>query len=147
MLNREATTESTPNQEQQVAVLSLTDAAAAKFRDLTKGETNPAIGLRVYIIAGGCSGYRYGMMVEETANADDRVFETVTEPPCEHRVVVRRGADVADEARGICQVFGFAVAQGETGKNTRHFQMPLQAHPLHGAVKSAEILCPVFKIQ
>ena len=68
--------EPTPNQEQQVAVLSLTDAAAAKFRDLTKGETNPAIGLRVYIIAGGCSGYRYGMMVEETANADDRVFET-----------------------------------------------------------------------
>ena len=64
MLNREATTESTPNQEQQVAVLSLTDAAAAKFRDLTKGETNPAIGLRVYIIAGGCSGYRYGMMVD-----------------------------------------------------------------------------------
>ena len=66
MLNREATIESTPNQEQQVAVLSLTDAAAAKFRDLTKDETNPAIGLRVYIISGGCSGYRYGMMVEET---------------------------------------------------------------------------------
>lgn len=76
MLNQEATTESTPNQEQQGGVLALTDAAAAKFRDLTKGETNPAIGLRVYIISGGCSGYRYGMMVEETANADDRVFET-----------------------------------------------------------------------
>jgi len=38
--------------------------------------TDAAIGLRVYIISGGCSGYRYGMMVEETANADDQIFET-----------------------------------------------------------------------
>ena len=30
MLNQEATTESTPNQEQQVGVLALTDAAAAQ---------------------------------------------------------------------------------------------------------------------
>ena len=72
------------NQEPQVAneapagapVLALTDTAAAKVVELAKGETNPLIGLRVYIISGGCSGYRYGMMVEETANADDQIFET-----------------------------------------------------------------------
>lgn len=64
------------SQETDTAIISLTDAAAAKFRDLTKDESNPAIGLRVYIIAGGCSGYRYGMMVEETANGDDSVFES-----------------------------------------------------------------------
>jgi iron-sulfur cluster assembly protein len=79
MLNQE-TAASTPVEkpatETPATTLVLTDAAAAKFRDLTKGETNPAIGLRVYIISGGCSGYRYGMMVEETANPDDQVFET-----------------------------------------------------------------------
>ena len=79
MLNQETAT-STPVEksatETPATPLVLTDAAATKFRDLTKGETNPAIGLRVYIISGGCSGYRYGMMVEETANADDQIFET-----------------------------------------------------------------------
>ena len=62
MLNQE-TAASTPVEmpatETPATTLVLTDAAAAKFRDLTKGETNPAIGLRVYIISGGCSGYRY----------------------------------------------------------------------------------------
>jgi iron-sulfur cluster assembly accessory protein len=57
-------------------VLSLSDAAAAKLRDLTKEETNPDIGLRVYVYSGGCSGYRYGMMLEDQPTPDDRVLLT-----------------------------------------------------------------------
>ena len=57
-------------------VLSLSDAAAAKLRDLTKEETNPDIGLRVYVYSGGCSGYRYGMMLEDQPTPDDRVLQT-----------------------------------------------------------------------
>ena len=45
------------------------DAAAAKLRELTKDEPNPEIGLRVYVYSGGCSGYRYGMMLEDAADA------------------------------------------------------------------------------
>lgn len=59
----------------QPTVLSLTDAAAAKLRDLTKEETNPEIGLRVYVYSGGCSGFRYGMMLEDAPTADDRILE------------------------------------------------------------------------
>ncbi len=55
-------------------VLSLSDAAAQKLRDLTKEETNPDIGLRVYVYSGGCSGYRYGMMLEDQPTPDDRVL-------------------------------------------------------------------------
>ena len=51
--------------EQQPTVLSLSDAAAVKLRELTKEETNPDIGLRVYVYSGGCSGFRYGMMLED----------------------------------------------------------------------------------
>ena len=61
--------------EQQPTVLSLTDAAAAKLADLTKEETNPDIGLRVYVYSGGCSGYRYGMMLEDAPTTDDRILE------------------------------------------------------------------------
>ncbi len=56
-------------------VLTLSDAAATKLRDLTKEETNPAIGLRVYVYSGGCSGYRYGMMLEDAPTPDDQVLE------------------------------------------------------------------------
>ncbi len=60
--------------ESQPTVVSLTDAAAGKLHELTKEETNPAIGLRVYVYSGGCSGYRYGMMLEDAPTADDQVL-------------------------------------------------------------------------
>jgi iron-sulfur cluster assembly protein len=61
--------------EQVSPVVSLTDSAATKLRDLTKDEPNPAIGLRVYVYSGGCSGYRYGMMLEDAPTPDDNVLE------------------------------------------------------------------------
>ena len=59
----------------QPTVLSLTDAAATKLRELTAEEANPNIGLRVYVYSGGCSGYRYGMMLEDAPSPEDRSFE------------------------------------------------------------------------
>jgi iron-sulfur cluster assembly protein len=61
--------------DQQPIVLSLSDAAATKLRELTKDETSPDIGLRVYVYSGGCSGYRYGMMLEDQPTPEDNVFE------------------------------------------------------------------------
>ena len=56
-------------------IVSLTDAAAAKLAELTKDETAPEIGLRVYVYSGGCSGYRYGMMLEDQPTAEDNVLQ------------------------------------------------------------------------
>ena len=61
--------------DQQPTVVSLSDAAVSKLRELTKEETNPAIGLRVYVYSGGCSGFRYGMMLEDAPSAEDRILE------------------------------------------------------------------------
>ena len=61
--------------DQQPAVVSLTDAAALKLRELTKEETNPDIGLRVYVYSGGCSGYRYGMMLEDAPTPEDKLLD------------------------------------------------------------------------
>lgn len=55
-------------------VVSLTDAAATKLQELTKEETNPDIGLRVYVYSGGCSGFRYGMMLEDAPTPEDSVL-------------------------------------------------------------------------
>ncbi|NJD28683.1 MAG: iron-sulfur cluster insertion protein ErpA [Chloroflexi bacterium] len=56
-------------------MLSLSDAAATKLHELTKEEANPNIGLRVYVYSGGCSGFRYGMMLEDQPTPDDNVLE------------------------------------------------------------------------
>jgi iron-sulfur cluster assembly protein len=55
-------------------VVSLTEAASTKLRELTAEETNPDVGLRVYVYSGGCSGFRYGMMLEDAPTTDDRVL-------------------------------------------------------------------------
>ena len=61
--------------ETQPTVLSLTDAAAVKLRELTKDEPNPEIGLRVYVYSGGCSGYKYGMMLEDAPTPEDNTLD------------------------------------------------------------------------
>jgi len=57
--------------DQQPTVVSLTDAAAYKLRALQKEKAHPDIGLRVYVYSGGCSGYRYGMMLEDAPSSED----------------------------------------------------------------------------
>ena len=64
MLNTEPQTpDGLPAPEQPLVQLS--DAAAGKLRELVEAEQNPSIGLRVYVYSGGCSGFRYGMMLED----------------------------------------------------------------------------------
>jgi len=55
----------------QPDLVRLTDAAASKLRELTAQEPNPATGLRVYVYSGGCSGFRYGMMLEDQPTGED----------------------------------------------------------------------------
>jgi iron-sulfur cluster assembly protein len=57
-------------------LVTLSDAAAGKLQELTKEEANPAIGLRVYVYSGGCSGFRYGMMLEDQPTAEDVSVES-----------------------------------------------------------------------
>jgi iron-sulfur cluster assembly protein len=61
--------------EIQTETLSLTDAAATKLRELTAAETSPEIGLRVYVYSGGCSGFKYGMMIEDAPTPEDKMLE------------------------------------------------------------------------
>ena len=60
----------------QPTVLQLTDAAASKLRELTVADENPDVGLRVYVYSGGCSGFRYGMMLEDAPTPEDRILES-----------------------------------------------------------------------
>lgn len=57
-------------------LVALSEAAAAKLRELTAGESDPQTGLRVYVYSGGCSGYRYGMMLEDQPTPEDVTVES-----------------------------------------------------------------------
>jgi iron-sulfur cluster assembly protein len=57
-------------------LVALSEAAASKLRELTEAEANPQIGLRVYVYSGGCSGFRYGMMLEDQPTPDDVTIES-----------------------------------------------------------------------
>jgi len=66
------TPQTVPATEPEVTPLvTLSDAAVEKLTELTKDETDPAVGLRVYVYSGGCSGYRYGMMLEDQPADED----------------------------------------------------------------------------
>ena len=73
MLNTEPQVhENTPAQP----LVGLSEAAAGKLRELVEAEQNPQIGLRVYVYSGGCSGFRYGMMLEDQPSSEDITVES-----------------------------------------------------------------------
>ena len=59
-------------------VITVTETAASKIGALMAEENKATGGLRVFVQGGGCSGFQYGLMIEE-GNGDasaDRVFES-----------------------------------------------------------------------
>jgi iron-sulfur cluster assembly accessory protein len=57
-------------------MINLTSAAADKVKTILDQEKSnlPQGGLRVYVQGGGCSGFQYGMVLDEAADGDE-VFE------------------------------------------------------------------------
>ena len=57
--------------------LTLTDNAVIEVRKFMSAESVPAesAGLRVAVMPGGCSGFRYSLNIEERALEDDAVLE------------------------------------------------------------------------
>jgi iron-sulfur cluster assembly accessory protein len=58
-------------------MINVTEAAADKINELLAEEAKLGAGLRVFVQGGGCSGFQYGLMIED-GQADpeaDQVFE------------------------------------------------------------------------
>ena len=55
------------------ATLNVTDKAAEKIKALIEQEKKQ--GLRISVVPGGCSGFKYGMELDDKANEDDVVIE------------------------------------------------------------------------
>lgn len=56
-------------------MITLTDTAAAKVRQLIDQEGDEALALRVAVRPGGCSGYSYEMFFDTDVAADDLTLD------------------------------------------------------------------------
>ena len=57
-------------------LIHVTEAAAGKIRELLSEEGKTESGLRVFVQGGGCSGFQYGLMIEESGGVGDQLFES-----------------------------------------------------------------------
>jgi iron-sulfur cluster assembly accessory protein len=57
-------------------MINVSSAAASKITELLAEEQKHNSGLRVFVQGGGCSGFQYGLMIEETGGDGDQVFES-----------------------------------------------------------------------
>lgn len=60
-------------------MITLTENAVVKLKDLFAEENNPNLLLRVFVQGGGCSGFQYGFTFDEDRNEDD--FDVPAEVP------------------------------------------------------------------
>lgn len=56
-------------------MMTLTENAVVKIKDILAEENNPDIRLRVFVQGGGCSGFSYGFTLDEMQNEDDFIIE------------------------------------------------------------------------
>jgi iron-sulfur cluster assembly accessory protein len=58
-------------------MINVTETAAEKINELLSEEAKAGSGLRVFVQGGGCSGFQYGLMIDEgEGDAEaDKIFE------------------------------------------------------------------------
>ena len=58
------------------SLINVTESAASKIKDLLAEENKADSGLRVFVQGGGCSGFQYGLMIEEGGGVGDMEFQS-----------------------------------------------------------------------
>ena len=56
-------------------MITITPEAASKVQELAARDERSDLALRLFVTSGGCSGFSYGMTLDDEVNADDDVSE------------------------------------------------------------------------
>ena len=56
-------------------MLTVTDKAQGKVKEILDSQPEPFAGLRVQVVGGGCSGFQYHMGFEKQGNSSDEVLD------------------------------------------------------------------------
>ena len=57
-------------------MINVSQTAASKITELLAEESKEGSGLRVFVQGGGCSGFQYGLMIEDGGSDSDQVFQS-----------------------------------------------------------------------
>ena len=52
-------------------MITITEQAAEKIKDILAEENNPELKLRMFVQGGGCNGFSYGFTLDDIVNTDD----------------------------------------------------------------------------
>jgi iron-sulfur cluster assembly protein/iron-sulfur cluster insertion protein len=98
-------------------VITLTDAAATKVKELLDAEGEPELALRVAVRPGGCSGFQYEMFFDGDIAADDEqaTFGMVTVVVDPQSAQLLQGASL-DYKDGLQQA-GFAISNPNASRS------------------------------
>jgi len=55
-------------------MITITESASIKIADIIAEENNPDLKLRMFVQGGGCSGFSYGFMLDDSKSEDDLEF-------------------------------------------------------------------------
>ena len=58
------------------SVINVSAIAASKIAELLAEENKQDAGLRVFVQGGGCSGFQYGLMIEDSPADADQVYQS-----------------------------------------------------------------------
>ncbi len=56
-------------------MFTVTETAAKEIQNLMAQYNNPQLGLRVRVVAGGCSGFSYDLAFDDQSQGTDQVFD------------------------------------------------------------------------
>jgi iron-sulfur cluster assembly protein/iron-sulfur cluster insertion protein len=97
------------NPVQEAIVITLTDTAANKVKDLITQEGDESLMLRVAVRPGGCSGFSYEMFFDSELETDDQVMDfsgvKVVVDPSSAQLLTGASLDYKDGLQGA----GFAI--------------------------------------
>ena len=88
------------------APIHVTAAAAGKISQLLSEENKETAGLRVFVQGGGCSGFQYGLMIEDSVGdaESDQIFKsngvTLFVDPISVRYLTGAEVDFVDNLMG-----------------------------------------------
>jgi len=95
-------------------MLTITDTASVKVKELLEAEENPELVLRVAVRPGGCSGLSYEMFFDSDVAADDLATESggvkVVVDPASSQYLTGASLDYKDGLQGA----GFTINNPNT---------------------------------
>jgi iron-sulfur cluster insertion protein len=100
-------------------MISITELAAEKVREISQAEGLDDQGLRLRVIGGGCAGFQYDLYFEDAPTAMDETFESrgvkLYIDPLSYQYLDGTEIDYVDGAHGSGFKFGNPNVSGTCG--------------------------------